>query len=93
MPVNASYLGSQQGLSSIPSLLISDLQRVQDPVVYRALLQIQNFCNSIGNLPEGTVTGTGTATLGTAFPGVVTVPAFWTPLAYRSFKAWIPVWV
>ena len=90
---NQARLGSRQGFTGIPSLLLSDLQRVHDPVVQRALYQIQNFCNSVGNLPEGVTSGSGTATLGTSFPGFFTIPTFWTPLAYKGNTAYIPVWV
>jgi hypothetical protein len=89
--VPPTYVGTSQTFCSIPSLLISDLGRAQDPIVRRALLQIQDFCNSIGTV-QGT-TGSSTATLGTHYPGVTTTPATWTQVSYQGQKAYIPVWV
>jgi len=94
MATNTTYLGSAQTFTGIPRLLISDLARVEDPVVQRALLQIQNYANSIGEL-HAPVIGTATAALGVnncpaIFPGSV---AFWCQVSYRANKAWIPVWV
>ena len=87
-----SLLGCSQTLTGIPSLLISDLGRVQDPVVARALLQIQNFANSIGMLPTG-ATGSGTANLGTGYPGIYPAPIFWAMTCHGGDRAYIPVWV
>jgi hypothetical protein len=85
-----SYLGTKQTIAGLPSLLLSDLDRVQDPVVKRALYQIQNYSNSIGAVSGST--GSGTATLGTAYPGVFTVPQFWMQVSHNGLPAWIPVW-
>ena len=84
------YLGSAQGLTAIPSLLLQGLQQVQDPVVKTALYQIQNYANSIG-IVSGT-TGSSTATLGTNYPGVTLTPATWTTVSLNGVKAYIPVW-
>lgn len=41
-----NYLGTYTGLTGIPSLLISSLQQISDPAVYKALYQIQCWANS-----------------------------------------------
>jgi hypothetical protein len=86
-----TFLGSAQTFTGIPSLLISDLGRVQDPVVRRALLQVQNYCNSVGEVHGST--GGATATLGTQFPGTVTTPKTWTRVSFQGTVAYIPVWI
>jgi hypothetical protein len=88
-----SFLGCAQTLTAIPSLLISDLQRVQDPVVQRALLQIQDHANSIAMVSG--VTGTGTAAFGTGncpavFPNN---PTTWVKVCHQGNMGYIPVWV
>jgi hypothetical protein len=83
-------LGTTQTLTGIPSLLLSGLQEVQDPVVRTALYQVQNYANSIG-LVSGT-TGSLTATLGTHFPGTTTTPATWAKVSLNGTAAYIPVW-
>jgi hypothetical protein len=82
--------GTATGLTGIPSLLISSLQQVQDPQVQKALYQIQQWANSVG-LVSG-ITGSKTATLGTAYPGVTTTPATWTTVSLNGVAAYIPVW-
>jgi hypothetical protein len=88
----ASTLGTKSGLSGIPSLLISDLASVKDPVVQRALYQVQNFANSIGSITAGAL-GAKTATLGTQYPGDFTIPVTWTQVSWKGTRAWMPVWV
>jgi hypothetical protein len=58
--VPPNYLGSQSNLTGIPSLLLSGLQNVQDPIVQTALYQIQNWANSFYTWQFETVTGTYT---------------------------------
>ena len=60
-----SYLGTKNNLTGIPSLLISSLQQVQDPVVQTALYQIQNWANSFSALPSVLrLTGTNNSLVG-----------------------------
>lgn len=42
----ANYTGTATNLTGIPSLLISGLQQVEDPIVQTALYQIQQWANS-----------------------------------------------
>lgn len=84
-------LGTQTGLTSIPSLLISSLQQVKDPQIQRALYQIQNWANSLGQVNG--VVGTGTASLGTNCPASVpSTPSTWTTVSLNGVPAYIPVW-
>lgn len=59
-----SYLGTQTNLTGIPSLLLSGLQNVQDPVVQTALYQIQNWANSFKVWQYGIEQGTSYTTGG-----------------------------
>jgi hypothetical protein len=57
-----NYTGTQSNLTGIPSLLISSLQQVKDPVVQTALYQIQQWANSFftwqyGGVAENYTTG------------------------------------
>ena len=54
--------GTAQGLTGIPSLLISSLGQVQDPVVQTALYQIQQWANSVGSITP--TPGSGTPAFG-----------------------------
>jgi hypothetical protein len=84
-------LGTAQGLTGIPSLLISDLQQIEDQNVQRALYQVQNWANSLG-LVNGK-TGGGTASLGTNCPAATPGhPATWTIVSLNGVAAYIPVW-
>ena len=73
-----TYLGTTQALTSIPSLLISDLARVQDPVVRRALYQIQNFANSIGEVQNS--------------GGTHSAVSAWVRVSYNGAPAYIPAY-
>jgi hypothetical protein len=85
------YLGTATGLTGIPSLLLSTLQQVQDPEVQRALYQIQNWANSLGQV-QGIV-GTGSASLGANCPATVpSAPSTWTNVSLNGVPAYIPVW-
>jgi hypothetical protein len=86
-------LGTQTGLTGIPSLLLSGLQQVEDPTVQTALYQIQNWANSVGLITP--TPGTGTATLGSGnFPGALGGGvAAWVKVSVNGTPAYIPAWV
>jgi hypothetical protein len=93
MPIPKTYIGTGDTFTGIPTLLMPDLNQVQDQAVKTCLYQIQNYANSIGQV-HGTI---GTATAGF---GVNNCPAifagsvnFWCQVSYHGQKAWIPVWV
>jgi hypothetical protein len=87
-----TYIGGAETFTGIPTLILSDLPRVQDDAVRTCLYEIRNYANSIGQV-SGVTTGTATPTLGSNFPGIFSIPAFWCQLSYHGNKAWIPVWV
>jgi len=90
--MSPTYYSNTQQFCSVPSLLISDLQRISDPMVRRALLEVQNFCNSVASVDGGV--GTQTPTLGSALPDAATstTPTLWSRVSYHNAPAWIPVW-
>ena len=84
-------LGSKQGLTGIPSLLLSTLGTIKDKDTQRALYQIQNWANSLG-LVNGE-TGGGSAALGANFPGAnASAPTLWTTVTVNGVLGYIPVW-
>jgi hypothetical protein len=88
----SSYLGTNTGLAGIPSLLISSLQQVDDPIVRTALYQIQNWCNSVGvvkGITGGNTAGFGVNNSPAIFAGSV---AEWLPVTLHGNRAYIPCW-